>query len=92
MKAVFKNPVPFITQAVEMYVLLVFCCVPITYCCFRAVSNQYTGYNMDWEPEEPATAQDAADYAHFLTSFADSMHTVGLQLTVAIATWNPIWY
>lgn len=50
------------------------------------------GWNVDWEPSARATADDAAAYAQFLTAFADAMHAENMELSVDIATWNPIWY
>lgn len=38
-----------------------------------------------------ATSQDAADYAAFINLFANAMHEAGKKLTMAAATWNPIW-
>lgn len=51
----------------------------------------FTGYNVDWEPTANAYPQDAADYASFINLFANAMHEAGKKLTMAAATWNPIW-
>jgi len=54
-------------------------------------SRGLTGVNVDFEPNVPATHQDAIDYANFINLFADSLHQKGFLLTMDIATWNAIW-
>jgi hypothetical protein len=56
-----------------------------------AVEEGFTGYNVDWEPTGSATAADATAYAKFMDKFAKAMHAAGKKLTMAVATWNPIW-
>eukprot|EP01119_Soliformovum_irregulare_P021167 TRINITY_DN6997_c0_g1_i3.p1 TRINITY_DN6997_c0_g1~~TRINITY_DN6997_c0_g1_i3.p1 ORF type:complete len:220 (+),score=44.55 TRINITY_DN6997_c0_g1_i3:76-735(+) len=51
----------------------------------------YSGYNLDFEPTDDATSQDASDYAKFLTTFANELHRHGKKLTVDVASWNPLW-
>lgn len=79
MRQVFTNPQPFIDACIS-------------------AARQYglNGYNVDWEPVSgngapTPTAQDAADYAAFLTTFSDALHKAGLIATVDVATWSPIW-
>lgn len=57
----------------------------------KAKGAGYTGYNLDFEPEQMANASVAVAYASFLTAFANALHRQGKQLTVDIATWNPFW-
>jgi len=57
----------------------------------KSVAFGYFGYNIDFEPNDTATNEDAQNYANFLTDFADALHSVGKQLTVDIADWNPFW-
>jgi len=56
-----------------------------------AINTKITGYNVDFEPNSPANATIAAEYANFLTSFADALHEHGKKLTVDVADWNPFW-
>jgi len=51
----------------------------------------FTGINVDWEPTVAGTAQDARDYANFLTTFANALHKENLKVGVDVATWNPVW-
>jgi len=51
----------------------------------------FSGVNLDFEPTVAGTAQDAEDYANFLTLFADELHKFNLKLTVDIAHWNTVW-
>jgi len=60
-------------------------------CISEAKLFKYTGFNIDWEPTATASDQDAQDYAAFLTTFSNAMHSVGLQVSVDTATWNTIW-
>jgi len=57
----------------------------------RANQYQYTGYNIDFEPTDEANEEDAAEYAIFLTKFADALHDNGKFLSVDIASWNTFW-
>jgi len=56
-----------------------------------AVSRNYTGYNVDFEPKTGIVANDAVLYAQFLTKFAERMHLVGKKLQVDVATWTILW-
>jgi len=56
-----------------------------------AVANNYTGFNIDWEPTVPGTQKDAADYANFLSTFGDALHSKSKKLSVDVATWNTFW-
>lgn len=55
-----------------------------------AVERNFTGYNVDFEPEG-ATNNDAYNYVSFLNKFADALHTVNKKLSVDIATWSVFW-
>jgi hypothetical protein len=50
-----------------------------------------TGFNCDFEPIGNITAQDASDYAAFLTYWATSLHKYDMQLTVDVASWSILW-
>ncbi|KAH3757243.1 hypothetical protein Pelo_10973 [Pelomyxa schiedti] len=56
-----------------------------------AVDYGYTGYNLDFEPEDTATNDDAISYAKFLTDFSNALHAQGVQVQVDIASWNLFW-
>jgi len=56
-----------------------------------AVQENFTGYNVDWEPTSNATAEDAINYAKFLSTFAASLHAIGKNLSVDVATWSNVW-
>ncbi len=71
---------------------------------FRAVQYGYTGYNIDFEPDDAGNAEDAKNFADFLTKFADALHKKGFKLSVDVgtkiykfpfsnlpATWNDFW-
>jgi hypothetical protein len=82
MRALFAAPGPFIAAALDAL----------------AADPALTGFNVDWEPVSGGgaptpTAADAAAYAGFLDTFARALHAAGrgYQLTVAVATWSPIW-
>lgn len=60
-------------------------------CISEAKLYGYTGYNLDWEPTDNVTADDGLAYASFVEVFANQLHAAGLQLTVDMATWGPIW-
>lgn len=51
----------------------------------------YTGYNVDWEPEHDVVAADAPKYAHFLQNMASVLHKNGLQLNVDVASWTVLF-
>ncbi len=55
-----------------------------------AISRNFTGYNIDFEPSD-ATANDAYNYVIFLNKFADALHSVNKKLSVDIASWSLIW-
>ena len=57
----------------------------------EAVSKGFTGYNIDFEPTDKATRQDAENYAVFLDRFADALHQHDVLLSVDIASWNEFW-
>ena len=71
----------------------------------EAKTNDYTGYNLDWEPvfsegaghQLPLTETDAQQYAKFIDEFATKLHQEGFKLGVDIASWSsgngspPIW-
>ncbi len=60
-------------------------------CISEAKKFNYVGYNLDWEPTDDVTAEDGANYAHFIDLFAHELHRANLKLTVDVATWSPIW-
>ena len=75
MREVFANPDPFIMSCIN-----------------EAKKYQYVGYNLDWEPTtDDVTDEDGINYAAFIDTFADALHSAGLKLTVDIASWSPIW-
>ena len=55
--------------------------------------NNYTGMNVDWEPQSGSTPtlNDSIGYANFLNYFATEMHKNGFQLSVDVASWSIIW-
>lgn len=61
------------------------------YIFFSALKNNYSGYDIDFEPTTAATQQDAQDYATFLSQFADALHAKNKQLQVCVAHWNIFW-
>lgn len=69
-----------------------------------AVTYGYTGYNIDFEPEDggiillvcfsyvsSGTNDDAIAYVAFLNTFADALHAQGITITVDVASWNVFW-
>lgn len=75
MRQVFANPYPFIDA-----------------CVAAAKAEGLTGFNVDWEPTSKAPApEDSADYAAFLDLFATELHKEGIQVSVDVAGWSPIW-
>ena len=81
MRELFANPQPFIASCIAAL----------------KADASLTGFNVDWEPTSgngapTPTADDAVAYAAFLDTFAKALHAAGpYQLTVAVATWSPIW-
>jgi len=59
MRDVFKNPQPFLTQAID-----------------TIKREDFTGYNVDWEPTEEATPTDALNYVLFLNLFSSTLHSI----------------
>jgi hypothetical protein len=50
-----------------------------------------SGINMDLEPvSTPTTSADAVAYAGWLSALKASLHTIGVRLTVDVATWSPM--
>jgi spore germination protein YaaH len=51
-----------------------------------------TGVNLDFEPcqdvNPTCTAQDAKDYATFLTTFTNGLHSAGFTVSVCVASWR----
>ena len=79
MRAVFAAPAPFIAA-----------------CLAEGKGKNLSGFNIDWEPPSGKgapvpTPQDAADYAAFLSALARALHAGGMKVSVAAATWSPIW-
>jgi hypothetical protein len=81
MRQVFAQPAPFISACIAAL----------------KADPSLTGFNIDWEPQGGAGAPkpthgDALAYAAFLDALAKALHAAGdYQLTVAAATWSPIW-
>lgn len=75
-RELFANPGDFIANAMQ-----------------ESVSKGFTGFNIDIEPpsKSGATEQDAADYAAFVSEFADSLHTFGKKLTIDVASYDSFW-
>ncbi|GIQ83925.1 hypothetical protein KIPB_005331, partial [Kipferlia bialata] len=72
LRQLFEDPQPFISRAVSV-----------------ALDNGYTGYNMDFEPSTGnMTDEDGADYAAFVTMFADALHRAGMELQVIVYSWD----
>jgi hypothetical protein len=57
----------------------------------RAKTYNYSGYNIDFEPTDTATEQDAKNFAAFLGKFANAMHGINKTLSVCVASWNDFW-
>jgi len=60
-------------------------------CIKEGVTNNYTGFNVDWEPAVGATEADSVAYANFLTEMTTALAPHGLQVSVDAATWTPLW-
>ena len=56
-----------------------------------ALKNNYTGYNIDFEPPNKVNESDAVAYTEFVDLFAQKLHEKGFTLTIDIATWNNFW-
>lgn len=91
----YPYPDDFLTWMRELFVTP----APFIDACIAALKSNpsLTGFNVDWEPQggpgapQPG-ASDAVAYANFLDTFAKALHAAGpYQLTVAVATWSPIW-
>ncbi len=92
MRSVFDDPMPFINACLQAYVSHTLSHtrkhshkpeIPFQ----RAVRENFTGFNVDWEPtadNDPPTAEDARKYAQFLSTFADALHSIGKVLTVKL--------
>ena len=50
-------------------------------CIQEGLKWNYTGFNIDWEPTTDASAQDAIDYANFLTYLTNNLHKKGLKVS-----------
>jgi spore germination protein YaaH len=49
-------------------------------CIQQGTALGLTGFNIDWEPTTEATAQDAQDYANFLTNYTNALNQKGLKV------------
>jgi len=56
----------------------------IAHCIELAKIHDYTGYNVDFEPHDSATEEDAAGFAEFLTKFRNALNAHGFKLSVDI--------
>lgn len=75
MRELFRNPEPFFDAIMT-----------------ELIRHDLLGLNIDFEPtSNNATAEDAAQYAHFLNALRARLETRGKVLTVAAATWSSIW-
>lgn len=63
----------------------------VAQCLAAARQFNLTGFNLDFEPETGATAQDALDYALFLRNFSAAMRGQNVSVTADIAGWNALW-
>jgi len=57
----------------------------------RAKQQNHDGFNIDFEPTDAGTEDDATAFANFLTQFADALHLHGKSLGVCVASWNTFW-
>jgi len=60
-------------------------------CIEAAKKYNYVGYNLDWEPTDSVNADDGMNYASFIDTFGNALHSEGLLLSVDVATWSTIW-
>jgi hypothetical protein len=75
MRQLFDNPEPFVSAVVG-----------------DIVRHNIAGLNIDFEPSSGnATNEDATRYAVFLNVLRERLEAQGKVLTVAGATWTPIW-
>lgn len=75
MRQLFDNPEPFLSAVVG-----------------DIVKHNIAGLNIDFEPTSGnATNEDATRYAAFLNILRERLENRGKVLTVAGATWTPIW-
>lgn len=60
-----------------------------------AVSHDLDGWNLDFETDEPVTAQDAASLASFVDNLANALHAHQKVLSIDLDSWrqedNPFW-
>jgi len=68
----------------------------IAACVAEVEARALAGLHIDLEPgggggRPSATPQDALDYAAFLSALAAALHAKGARLSVAAASWSPIW-
>ena len=63
----------------------------IRQCIDIAKSNQFTGYNIDWEPEKGVLASDAPKYVDFLGKVVTAFDQHGLELNVDVASWTVLY-
>ena len=56
-----------------------------------ALVNNYTGYDIDWEPST-ANASTAAYYTSFLNQFSLQLDKFGKSLFVEVANWDPTFW
>jgi hypothetical protein len=75
MRQLFSNPAPFLDAVMS-----------------QLEKHDLLGLNIDFEPtSNNATSDDAAHYATFLNTVRARLAQQGKVLTVAGATWSPIW-
>lgn len=56
-----------------------------------ARENNYTGYNIDWEPEKGVESTDTAQYSQFLSQVSQELYRNNLVLNVDVASWTVLW-
>jgi hypothetical protein len=57
----------------------------------EALKYNYSGFNIDFEPDNETTVLDAQKYAQFLQKFGKALQSAGKKLGVDVASWNRIW-
>lgn len=60
----------------------------INKCISEAKLNQYSGYNLDFEPTDNISSADASAYANFINTFSVRLHENNFKLSVDIAKWT----
>jgi hypothetical protein len=60
-------------------------------CISEARKYNYTGYNIDWEPEHGVVASDAPLYSKFIALLAQQLDKQNLDLNVDIASWSVLY-